>query len=385
MIGASPSREALDVRLLGVAELVDGSVENLLATYHERDGLFPYSTRLVDGVFVNDYETAGALRYTINSLLGLAEASEAGAGPAKRSDVATMVDTFLERQLPRVEGAGDLGLLAVLAVEQLEAEEIARNAIDRLRRTVASSGSDLDLQSLCWTVWGAAAATRAGIGRAEQLARTTADLVAHRFVDGKTGIPRHNTSRYRRSIVSFGGLTYYLRALHELERTFGEDGPWADAFRLGVERALRLQGPRGEWPWMIDTRTGTSFDVYPVFSVHQDSMAMLFLLPALDAGQPGVPDAIRRSVAWGFGENELATPFYRFDPFFAMRSIERVERAPRARRYARALRHRLPGARPAAFGRGNVRLNPECRSYHLGWILYVWSRRVATSAAAERE
>ena len=35
-----------------------------------------------------------------------------------------------------------------------------------------------------------------------------------------------------------------------------------------------------------------------------------------------------------------------------------------------------------------VRLNPECRSYHLGWLLYVWSARlplleeIASGAAA---
>src|SRR5438093_6782818 len=31
-----------------------------------------------------------------------------------------------------------------------------------------------------------------------------------------------------------------------------------------------LQGPQGEWPWMIDVRSGNPLDVYPVFAVHQD-------------------------------------------------------------------------------------------------------------------
>jgi hypothetical protein len=384
MIGPSPARDALDPRSLRVAELVHGSVENLRATYRQSDGLFPYSTRLSNGRFVSDYATPGTVRYTINSLLGLAEAASAGIETVTRSEVDSMIETFLAEQLHRVDQAGDLGLLAVLASGHPSADGVAADAVARLGKTIETSGRDLDLQSLSWTIWGGAAAARAGIDGAEQLARATADLVAEHFVDEHSGLPRHTTSRYRRRIVSFGAVAYYLRALHELERSFGDERS-ADAFRLGVERALSMQGPQGEWPWMIDARTGSSFDVYPVFLVHQDSMAMLFLLPAADAGVAGAPGAIRRSIAWGFGENELGTSCYRWSPFVAMRSIERVERAPRARRYGRALAYRLRPGRAAGFGKASVRVNPECRSYHLGWILYVWSRRVANAGAREAE
>jgi hypothetical protein len=81
---------------------------------------------------------------------------------------------------------------------------------------------------------------------------------------------------------------------------------------------------------------------------------------------------VSRSLAWCFGENELAVDFYVRDPFFAYRSIERVDRAPRLRRYLRSL---VPSVRSSTFGSSDVRLNPECRSYHLGWILYAWSGR----------
>ena len=60
--------------------------------------------------------------------------------------------------------------------------------------------------------------------------------------------------------------------------------------------------------------SGAIVDPYPVFSVHQDSMALLFLLPALDRGLPGTAEAISRSLAWCFGENELGIDFYVRDP-----------------------------------------------------------------------
>ena len=56
------------------------------------------------------------------------------------------------------------------------------------------------------------------------------------------------------------------------------------AFEHGVRTALGFQGPRGEWPWLISVSRGHALDVYPVYSVHQLAMAMLFLLPALDDG-----------------------------------------------------------------------------------------------------
>ena len=54
--------------------------------------------------------------------------------------------------------------------------------------------------------------------------------------------------------------------------------------------------------------------------------------------------------------------------FLAYRSIERREAMPKLRRYGRfALRQ---AADPVSSQR--LRLNPECRSYHLGWVLYAW-------------
>jgi len=57
------------------------------------------------------------------------------------------------------------------------------------------------------------------------------------------------------------------------------------------------------------------------------------------------------------------------------RSIERAERLPRARRYARTLA-RATAARPAGLVRNDeLRVNRECRSYHLGWVLFAWAGR----------
>jgi len=61
---------------------------------------------------------------------------------------------------------------------------------------------------------------------------------------------------------------------------------------------------------------------------------------------------------------------------FARRSIERREAAPRAWRYLRSylnLATRRNAATPPA---SSLRLNPDCRSHHLGWIVYACADRL---------
>jgi hypothetical protein len=369
------SAGSLDLARFDLLGLLAGCVENLRAVYDERRAIFPYSTRLVNGSFVNDYEHPQAIRYTINTLLGLSEAARAGNLNITQDEAREMTEAFLERQRARVDTYADRGLLTLLVTEYGDPRSsTVIETLDSLRDLFASVGRrHLNLQDLAWTIWGACSAVRHGVAEAEPLARAAFEVVRSDFVDSESGLPRHSTRRYRRGIVSFGSVVYFLRAIHEYVVTFGDT--WAEAlFKADVQRVVNLQGPLGEWPWMIGVRSGVTFDVYPVFSVHQDSMAMLFLLPAYDHGISEARSTIERSLAWGFGKNELSVDFYPRDPFHAYRSIERVERLPRVRRYARGLAHAFR-RRDAAFHSAPVRVNRECRSYHLGWILYAWAGR----------
>jgi hypothetical protein len=222
--------------------------------------------------------------------------------------------------------------------------------------------------------WGLDASAAAGNRTAARIADRLFALIDEEYVHEGTLLPRHSSELYRRNVVSFGAIVYFLRAVYEHARRTG-DARTRAIFRSGVEHMLAAQGPQGEWPWLYAVATGRPAELYPVYAVHQDSMAMLFLLPALDEGIPGVRSAIERSLAWTFGANELGEPMYVDAPFRAYRSIERSDSFPRAGRYLRALRGIATG-RPAAPARGRrVRINAECRSYHPGWILFVWSAR----------
>lgn len=352
---------------VALSPLCLGALEFLENAYDEDRALFSYSATLVDGRFVNDFEHPLALRYTVNTLLGLRRAAPYADGHALCAE--EHVERFLERQAGRLTSPADRGLLLALLAEGPWEEE-ARRVLSGVEEVCGRPG--LNVQDVAWLLWGASAATRAGFAGAESLAarllRTLLD-----FAHVSSGLPRHSATRYRGHVVSFGGLVYYLRALHEAAGALGDHAAGV-RFRRGVEFALELQGPNGEWPWMIGVARGLPLDVYPVFTVHQDSMAMLFLLPALDSGLDVRP-AIEASIAWNFGHNQLGEPLVVEAPFHVYRSIERAERLPRARRYARTLA-RATAARPAGLVRNDeLRVNRECRSYHLGWVLFAWAGR----------
>jgi hypothetical protein len=355
-----------------VHTLLDGSVENLLATWHPEFGRFPFSSRRAGSTLVHNYAHPVSPRYTINSLLGLAAAARNGKLGVGEAQVQTMFARFLATTTDPVLMAADHGLLTVLEAE-LGASRSALGERVRVIAGLLAQPQTLNMQDLAWLLWGSGAAYRAGIAGGADTARDALALILAELVDPGTGLPRHSQARYRRNVVSFGSLVYFLRAMKEAADTLGSERARA-LFERGVAQAVSFQGPQGEWPWMIDCHSGRPFDRYPVFAVHQDAMAMLFLHPALDDGLPGIEAAISRSLAWDFGENELGAVMFIADPFFAYRSIERTERAPRARRFLRSLPGRAGFSQAPGYAAA-VRINDECRSYHLGWILFAWSSR----------
>ncbi len=365
----------------------DAALDYLSHAHDARRALFSWSSR-VDrhGEVTHDFAAPWSLRYTINSYLGLLEAERNGGPIVWLGPVGSAVERFLSACEPEIRNCGDHGLLLVLLAATDPSHPAAERSRRRLEHALASdeAAGRLDMQQLAWMLWGASA--WATDEWAQTLARKIFDLIRRSFVDTDSGMPRHSPRRYRAHAVSFGSVVYFLRAMHEYGESFDSEEA-RELFGACVRRVLAIQGEDGAWPWMIDVRTAVPIDRYPIFSVHQDSMAMLFLLPAQRLGIPGTEAAIERSFLWNLGCNELETPILRDEPYaWFYRSIERTERWPRARRYLRGLG---PRAREYPARSPRVRLNRECRSYHPGWVLYVWSAhaempRARVSPAVDR-
>jgi hypothetical protein len=152
----------------------------------------------------------------------------------------------------------------------------------------------------------------------------------------------------------------------------------AQALRMAegaVETICRLQGPLGQWWWHYDTVTGRVCEGYPVFSVHQHSMAPMAILSydriaGRDHGQ-----AMDLGLRWITGRNELEEDLVDRRLGIIWRDIERREplkmsRVVRAASCTIGLKslHTLAGKLSLGW-----RVNRECRPYELGWILYAWA------------
>jgi hypothetical protein len=357
-----------------MSELIRSTHQLLMRMYREEDALFSFSAREQGDGIVNDFDHPGTLRYTINSFAG---AQVAAARGGIEWPVGTHLERFLSLHGQRVTSPADQGLLLMVLASagHADAEALQRQLAARVSEPLRLA--TLDLQDLSWMLMGltayAAAAHRPD-------ARDPCDrlfrFLDRRLLDKRTLIPRHSLRAWRGALTSFGGVAYFLKALADYADAFSD--AYADAiFREAAGQVLSLQGPRGEWPWFIDTRRCAVLDWYPVYSVHQDSMAMLFLFPLLDRGVPGAQDAIRRSWAWLLGDNELGRPMLRTHPFFIDRSIRRAQPPglERPLRYATGAARFLTRTSPRPADPSRLTVLEECRSYHLGWILYTWTGR----------
>jgi glycosyl transferase family 2 len=229
---------------------------------------------------------------------------------------------------------------------------------------------------------GAVAAARSGVRGAEPLAAALFGRLSA-GAHAATGLPPHRPVRWRGGLVSFGAITYHLRALHEYA-CLTSDRTARELFARGLRTALRAQAADGGWPWLIDARTGAVLERYPLYSVHQLSMSALFLVPALAAGVVDDAGPLDASLAWARGANELGLSMITDEPVFMARAIERRDRWQRPQRYLRpgaaALRRRSGDQAP---GR-TLRVNRVSHSYEWGWLLLAAAEQAALAHTATR-
>jgi hypothetical protein len=172
--------------------------------------------------------------------------------------------------------------------------------------------------------------------------------------------------RMRRRVANFADQVYPLQALAMAAVARGDAG----LRELATECAARMvagQGPLGQWWWHHDAFSGKVAEGYPVYSIHQHSMAPMALHALAAAGGPAHTRAIARSRAW-LWENETSAEMV--DPVAGAiwRGLDREETS----RTALLRKARLvAGWSAAELGPPPLRLNPEMRPYEWGWLFYV--------------
>lgn len=355
--------------------LIEKTSELLRGMFDEERCLFSYSTSLENGKYVNHFSHPASLRYSINALAGIQRAVRAG---QTDWDFTQLLRKFLSLHLKRVTNDGDKGLLLYLLAEHGdESQEIIFRELECLSQE-RDRILRLNIQELSWILAGLSRyAGLSGVSQAGEAAERLFKAINRYFFHKDTLLPFHSLTRYRKIFVSFGVVCYFLWALYEYGTVFADR--YAETlFREGVKNCLNFQGEKGEWPWFIHVQRGKVFDWYQLYSVHQDAMAMLFLLPALELGVEEARESIKKSFRWLFGFNELGALMVRDSPFFIYRSILRKGKIrhlqyEKGKRYLKSLLQTILPSEARKANPSLLEVNRECRSYHPGWVLFVWS------------
>jgi hypothetical protein len=187
------------------------------------------------------------------------------------------------------------------------------------------------------------------------------------FYDGATG--------WRRRFSSFATQTYLTLACY----IYGE---WArDQRALTLAKTcsaklISLQGPKGEWPWFFYTPAGRVVDFYEVYSVHQDGMAPAWLEHAEQHGVAGAEDALIKGFMWIYGDNQLnKSMLWKKEGLICRSHVRKGELQSKQKRVIRAMRNAVIGGGQGLISASQLELRRECRSYHLGWVLWAFGRR----------
>jgi hypothetical protein len=184
----------------------------------------------------------------------------------------------------------------------------------------------------------------------------------------------------RAHVSCFADFVYPTMALAQFGSAAGHRESIICATRA-AETMSFLQGSHGQWWWHFDYRTGRVVESYPVYAVHQDSMAPMAFLAVADAIGRDYRVAINRGLGWLWKSPELRGRTL-IDPSANLiwRKVARREPA-KLSRGVQAMVSRLSADIRAP---GLDQLFPptaidyEDRPYHLGWILYAWPKTRAS-------
>jgi hypothetical protein len=365
-VSASAGSEAGEERLARIAELRRFALEALPSMQLD-DGTFCF-----EAIRGKPRPRGRSLRYSLIVLIGLLRAQEHGLElPVDPERLRARV--LSELGSPELS-PGDLGL--ALWAESRGNGDATGALVGALGRSV-KGGSRLErlpTMEVAWIVLGLVEGrARTGIGPgSEILGSARNQLVDERRAT--SGLLTHTARGPRRRLPHFADQIYGLMALCRLALMSGDDDARDGARALG-ERLVDLQMPNGAWPWICDPVRGTVVEPYELYSIHQDSMAILGLHDLSQAtGDPRYRAAALRGMDWNYGHNELGVRMFDPEARLIYRSIRRRQRFHRARQARNAAAAYL-GAKPRLASPGELEVNRTMRPYHLGWILEAWCGR----------
>jgi hypothetical protein len=309
--------------------------------------------------------------YSLNVLLGM---SRVTGSQSLGYDLGAIFDSCA-RQLPKLnvsKYAYGMALWTSAAMER----ELPGEVCDTIHAFIRdrSNWRTFRAQDLGMILTGLAARAAAGDDRGWDLSEPLFEHLCKRHTC-PSGLFFEGGGPIRRRFATFATQTYLTIACYNYFE-FSRDERALALADACVQKLITLQGPQGEWPWFFYVPGGHVADFYEVYSVHQDGMAPAFLELAERRGVPGATAALRRGFEWILGNNQLDESMLRPELGMVVRShMRRGEKDSKLPRTVRSGFAALTGQNRGLTYPRNLTLRLECRSYHLGWILWSFAQR----------
>ena len=345
------------------------AIDSLARMYRPEERLFAFTLRKSDRGEVLE---GVSKRYTATALIGLV-------GQDRHVVTEVLGDHGLEDVcgylLADLQGMQDLGEVALTTwAARMLGHPDAHKAVEALRRIDPSRGAHPTVEH-SWAL------TALVIGGSESsdmaLAKRIADALLGRFSENSS-IFSHATApkglaALRHHVSCFADFVYPIQALSHYYQTTG-DARAAEAATSCAERMCGLQGPEGQWWWHFDIRTGRVIERYPVYAVHQDSMAPMALFALAEACGKDYSESIEKSLRWLQDPTEITEPVIDLERNVIWRKVARRE----PNKFVRGLQATASRLHPAirvpavdtVFPPNSI--DYESRPYHMGWILHAW-------------
>ena len=351
-----------------LSRLKDLSISGLPKMYSPADGLYVFRVRPNgDGLA----QEGLSRRYSAITLLGLANHPDAADATLGSAGVQTLCSRLL-RDVDSVENLGDVAL-TLWAARALNHPGIDA-ALNRLR-VLDPVGRSHPTVEVAWSLAALCANDDPMDGG---LRAALADRLLQAF-NPKSSIFPHvlgDQGSRRGHVACFADLVYPVHALARFGALTGSDAALAASLQC-ARHFCAVQGNTGQWWWHYDVRTGDVIEGYPVYAVHQDSMAPMALLEVQDATGQSFAREIALGLDWLVSSPELGGASLIDDGAgIIWRKVARREPA-KLSRYIQAAATgvhpslRVPGVewilRPGT-------IDYEDRPYHLGWVLYAWTK-----------
>jgi hypothetical protein len=279
------------------------------------------------------------------------------------------------RLLADIGESQELGEVALTAwAARMLQHTRAHKAVETLRRMDPARGTYPTVE-LSWAL------TALVIGGCEATDMALAERIADVLIGSfrkESGLFPHapakkGLSALRAHVSCFADFVYPIQALSHYHQATGD----AQAAKIAchcAKRMCQLQGPEGQWWWHFDIRTGRVVEGYPVYSVHQDSMAPMALFALAKACGRDYSESIEKGLHWLSNPVEITGSLVDTERNVIWRKVARREPSRLVRGLQVTASRLHPAIRVPAV---DVAFPPnyvdyESRPYHMGWILHAW-------------